>query len=418
MSNRNWKSLYWLVLASVCGCQATADRTPFRLNALANSSPQPGSSPVASSSPDAKGLLKSFAPKSPNGGPAAYEQLAAAQNGAKPSYVSRVSQPFQQVAHTVRDSLAIEPRKVPALDATSLAQDPGPLQPGLYLSAARMMEQRGQIEAAEQQYQKLLSMEPSNVNALVGLARLQHGQGKMEEAIASYQKALEVRGQDPVILNDLALCYGRAGRRQEAIQSLRIAMAATPSSLLYRNNLAALLVESGSPDEAVEVLQQTHGPAIANYNVGYLLYQQGKSDMARTHFEVALQSDPNLRAAQVMIDKLPESSSDVRTATQPRERNEPGDSSQASTSPMPVIHQAEAASWSTPATTEAVPANTAYVSQASAVESEEAGAVQTADYFALPMPAGMDRTAQKLRHPHPSSRPTKAGLIAPSPANF
>lgn len=423
VSNRKWKSLYWLVLAGLCGCQTTGDRAPFRLNSFANSSPQAGGTPSVAYPNESKGLLKSLAPKS-SSGEAVSQDLAAAQNGAKPGYMGRVSQPFQQVAHTVRESLTIEPRKVPALDATSLAQDPGPLQPGLYLSAARMMEQRGQIEEAEGQYRKLLSLEPGNVQALVGVARLQHRQNKMEDAIASYQKAIELRGQDPVILNDLALCYGRAGRREEAIQALRIALAANPSSLLYRNNLAAVLVESGRAAEAVEVLSQTHGPAIANYNVGYLLHQQGKSDSARGHFDLALQADPNFRAAQVMIEKLevagPEFRSEPRTAVHPNEERRPVERTQASAGPLPLIHQESAANWSAsaPVDATAAAAESQLVSHAKDEEKPEAGVVRPADFFALPMPESMGDAGQKLRHPRPASRPTQAGLIAPSPANF
>ena len=49
-------------------------------------------------------------------------------------------------------------------------------------------------------------------------------------------------------------------------------MRATPNSQLYRNNLAALLVESNRPDDAVTILSEAYGPAVAHYNVGYLLH--------------------------------------------------------------------------------------------------------------------------------------------------
>jgi predicted Zn-dependent protease len=109
---------------------------------------------------------------------------------------------------------------------------------------------------------------------------------------------------DPVVLNDLALCLARAQRHDEAIEQLRSAVALKPDSLLYRNNLAAVLIQSHRADEAVHVLAETHGLAVAHYNVGYLLNQQGEVGAASAHFVRSLQENPSFEPARTMLDRV------------------------------------------------------------------------------------------------------------------
>ena len=67
--------------------------------------------------------------------------------------------------------------------------------------------------------------------------------------------------------------------RKQTINLVGVSMAVQiqPSSKLYRNNLAAALVLAGRTNEALMHMNQVHGTAIANYNLGYLLYKQGKT---------------------------------------------------------------------------------------------------------------------------------------------
>jgi tetratricopeptide (TPR) repeat protein len=230
------------------------------------------------------------------------------QSDPKPS--ARTYQPLEFLQHTqasVEEALRIEPKVAKAADPTRLDYNAGPIKPNLHLSAAAVMEQNGQLDTALEHYQQVLAMESSNRAALIGVARLHHRAGSMDEAIAAYQNAAQVVGNDPVILNDLALCLTRTNRHAEAIESLRAALVLKPDSLLYRNNLAAVLVESKRVDEAVQVLTETHGLAVAHYNVGYLLNRHGEPAAASAHFVQSLRADPSFQPAKTMLDRvLPE----------------------------------------------------------------------------------------------------------------
>ncbi len=318
MACGKWMSFELLVLAAVCGCQANGPQKPFRLDSLAQPAagrvsqsprPTPAKAGVAASARQSTARQAAAKPAVANkvavNAPVGAAS-ATTRGPAAPGSVARASHTFQQAGNKVQRAFLPEPRKVAQTDATSLTQDPGPLQPGLYLAAARMLEQRGDLQGALAKYEQLLQSEPTNLAGMIGQARIFHRRDEMDKAIEAYQRAMNTHGQDPVILNDLALCYARSGRKEDAITSLRAAVVSSPDSLLYRNNLAALLVETDRESEAVRVLEETHGPAIAHYNVGYLLFQRGLADKARLHFVTALQSDPNLRAAQVMLEKTAE----------------------------------------------------------------------------------------------------------------
>ena len=211
---------------------------------------------------------------------------------------------LKNAATAVSEAFAFKPRVVPAADPTDLDYVPDTIKPSLFLSAAALHEQQGQFEAAEKQYQKLLANEPTNRAGLIGLARLKHRQGNLEKSIEIYGIAAKHHGDDPVVLNDLGLCLARAGRSAEAITYLQNAIRLNPDSLMYRNNLAAILVESNRSQEAVSTLAKSYGPAVANYNVGYLLNQHGKSQEATAYFVEALEINPSLMPARQLLEQL------------------------------------------------------------------------------------------------------------------
>jgi Tfp pilus assembly protein PilF len=186
-------------------------------------------------------------------------------------------------------------------DPTSLAHQPGPLSPRLFVMAAGLAQQNGRPDEARRQYRRALDLDPRDRAALIGLARLQRGQGEISQAIATYGEALSWYRDDPVILNDMGLCYSHNGQQDQAISLLRRAVQLQPDRQLYRNNLAAALVGAGRPDEAVAHLSQGAGLAIANYNVGYLLTQSGQPDRAQAYLQRSLELAPSLSQARQLL---------------------------------------------------------------------------------------------------------------------
>ncbi len=303
-------AFYLAGLAVLAGCQSGSPHSPFRLQSMLSgrAESRPSDAELASAGASSGQSKADFhmpmdprnffaADKTPT---ASVDHPALGMHGNTTSAAAFA----KRKANDVVDALTITPRVEHVLDPTNLEHDPGNLQPSLYLTAARLMEERGQLDEAYAQYARLLQVEPMSRPALIGVARLEHRRGNMPAAIAAYQKALQIVGQDPVILNDFGLCLARAGQKAQAIEVLRVATASKPDSLLYRNNLAAVLVEADQTEQAVATLAEALGPAVAHYNVGYLLSEGGKADAAQIHFAQALQIDPNCTPARTMMDRI------------------------------------------------------------------------------------------------------------------
>jgi len=77
-----------------------------------------------------------------------------------------------------------------------------------------------------------------------------------------------------------------------------------PDNSKYRNNLAAALVDAGRADDAVRHLSMSGSPAVAHYNVGFMLLQKEQRAEAGRHLQQALALDPGLTPAREMLAQL------------------------------------------------------------------------------------------------------------------
>lgn len=332
------KYLLHFGLAILCcqfGCSTTPDSKPFRLDsymkkvkeAESSTSPQFVDTSKASNSFSLKRSARDYMTGSTQHAKDVTSQANKMVHGDKPSFFDRFRKSKPKIVTKFNEKPI--PQTVDAQDPTSL-QVPKNVSPNVYLTAAAVSEHQGAIDKAITQYNKLLEVDPNHRQGLIRLARVLHSNGRMQESIATYQRAAAAYPNDAVILNDLGLCLARSGRQSEAVEAIRKAGRLDPTNVMYGNNLAAVLVESNRVDAAIDVLSQKHGPAIAHYNVGYMLNQQGEVAAATEHFSTSLRFDPNLRQAQQMLDQLA-----------PMVTRRPSESARAPNSARPVTHQSE-----------------------------------------------------------------------------
>ncbi len=187
-------------------------------------------------------------------------------------------------------------------DPTRLDNMPENLGPELYVASARMAEKAGDVKKALDLYNTALRTNGRDRASLIGLARLQHKIGKTDSAVEVYRTALNIYRGDAVIMNDLGICYAKQQRLNESISMLQAATEAAPDREMYLNNLAAALVEANRTNEAITRLSRARGPAIAHYNVGYLLDKSGRKNEAAVYLNQALEIDPNMRQARLLLD--------------------------------------------------------------------------------------------------------------------
>ncbi len=260
---------------------------------------------------------------------------------------------------------ALKPKTKPGIAQAKIAEDraaddplrlshkPGKPTPELHVATAKLMEQAGQPESAIEHLDKALALDPQNLDALMGYAHLLDRQGRFPEAIEKYQTACRLHPQYPGAFNDLGLCLARMHRLEESIEPLSQAIALDPRRDLYRNNIASVLVKLGRTDEAVRHLAAVHGEAIAHYNAGFLLQQDGQTQAAAWHFSRAAAVDPSFVAARQWADQL------NRTASVPVETIQIGQQPlQFQTAKTDLQKAAE--QFQTPATAQASPVGSRY----------------------------------------------------------
>ena len=314
------------VVISVSGC---AGKLPFT-----NFQSGPGGSRVAFKDNSAASL-------NPNGNNSRVSTrgVSLGQRGTpeKTGFTSSLTSAVKRAGQSVSDKLAIKPKVIPANDPTSLTGETGPLNSELYLSVAKIYEQRGDFIKAKEQYQKALEVKPNDVKAQLSYARIHDRLEQFGAAERLYRQAADSHPDNATAQNDLGLCFARQSKLDLAVQAMTRAVQIKPEKKLYRNNLAAVLVETQRFPEAFEHLAAVHGPAIAHYNLGHFMVQRNQTEQATRHFSEAVQIDPSFAAAKRMLQQL---------ATRPDQNRQ---SNHVQPKPSTVV---EANSQSAPAATE------------------------------------------------------------------
>ena len=136
----------------------------------------------------------------------------------------------------------------------TIRDNPSFAQPLLSLAAVHV--QQRELAAADATYQRVLALEPDNVEALRGRGDVALIQGDVDAAGRKYARILELDGTDPGALSKLGVVRMRTGRPDEAIALLRKAVdreAKNAEALLY---LAGALAATGHPAEAVPFFER------------------------------------------------------------------------------------------------------------------------------------------------------------------
>lgn len=250
-------------------------------------------------------------------------------------------------------------------DPLRLSHKPGTPTPELHVATAKLMEQTGKPDAAIEHLDKALALDPQNLDALMAYAHLLDRQGRFPDAVEKYQTACRLHPQYPGAFNDLGLCLARMHRLEQSLDPLNQAIALDPRRDLYRNNIANVLVKLGRTDEAVRHMTAAHGEAIAHYNVGFLLQQDGQSQAAAWHFARAAAVDPSFVAARQWADQLNQTAAAPQTAAAAQTAAAPVETIQIGQQPLQFQSsksdlQRAAEQFQTPATAQASPVGNRY----------------------------------------------------------
>jgi Tfp pilus assembly protein PilF len=212
---------------------------------------------------------------------------------------------WQKTTAAISGAVATKPKALPPEDdPLRVDKMPKRIGPEVYVGAARLLENQGKFVEAEDKYREALKAAPTDLNGLVGLARLYDRQGQSQKALEAYQKAAHAHPNNGLVYNDLGLCLRRQQQAEKSVVAFRKAVELTPDNAKYRNNLAAALVDSGKENEAFAELAAVNQPAVAHYNLAYMLNEKGQRENAVRHLRNAVAADPSLKPAHDMLHHL------------------------------------------------------------------------------------------------------------------
>jgi len=149
---------------------------------------------------------------------------------------------------------------------------------------------------------------PEDFSAHYNFAAMLQMRGDLGAAVEQYRAALKMRPGDAVAENALGGALLAAGEAREAIPHLRTAASARPDYFDAHYNLgnafAAVEDYAGAAAEFGEAARINPNDAGAEANLGGALAMLGKNKEARQHLERALQINPNHRLARENLDAI------------------------------------------------------------------------------------------------------------------
>lgn len=197
-----------------------------------------------------------------------------------------------------------------------------------------MMETGGDPRQAQSLFKQVLSLDPGDAKANLGL-------GVMEMWARNYPKAEEffIRSckrdpRDPMTLNNLGLCRHQQGAVTEGLAFYERALELDPGHAEARINLARALLHVGENDkallEAKRAVAETPKYASAHFILGTIAQTQGDPGLAQTSLQKTIDLQPdhveaNFRLCRLAYDPAePESYLNASDAAYKAHSDDPG----------------------------------------------------------------------------------------------
>ncbi|NVJ08500.1 tetratricopeptide repeat protein [Myxococcus sp. AM001] len=166
--------------------------------------------------------------------------------------------------------------------------------------------QTGQTQDAVKSFQKGLSIDPNDVDCLLGLVRVHLSTGAAADAEAAVLRLLKAKPDHTEGQAHLAMLRAQAGN-PEALESLKALAAAPTAGYFERFNLGSLLFERGDLAGAraafESVLQVSPGSTHVHFELGRIRLQQNEPDGAVSHFLRAAEGAPQEAMPLLMLSR-------------------------------------------------------------------------------------------------------------------
>ncbi|KAF0192321.1 MAG: hypothetical protein FD165_946 [Gammaproteobacteria bacterium] len=189
-------------------------------------------------------------------------------------------------------------------DATACFDELLTLQPadaGAWLGLGNSQFAAGLATQAAGAYRRAIRIQPDFPEALVNLGNVLHAAGESAQALELYRQALRSQPDNVVIFNNIGNACHHLGRSAEAIAAYQEAVRRRPNYASAHNNLGNVLQLHGQLGEAIDhyrvALKHQPDYALAWNNLASALQYQGNLAGAQQCFRQALAGNPDFPAA-------------------------------------------------------------------------------------------------------------------------
>ena len=189
---------------------------------------------------------------------------------------------------------------------------------GTLLAWARWQEDVGEYGESRKKYRELLVAYPDNIEAQLGLARIELSCGRTQQAEEILTSVAKERPTNAPVRLELGRLYSQQENWSKAIAAFEEASAINTEDQVCRYELGVAFARSHRFDQALSHLTYAVGSSGANYNIGYVLHEQGNDAEASEWFQNAMNAHPDAKTAQkaqAMLAKMPHNNSQNRNST-------------------------------------------------------------------------------------------------------
>lgn len=154
----------------------------------------------------------------------------------------------------------------------------------------------GDSGAGLKAFQRVLGLEPDNVEALVGAGWLHYSEGREAEADEHFEHALSLSPSDPLALKYVAIFHFFEGRLERAAELFGRAVEVQPMDPYAWSNLGAAHLRRGDDDAARRAFQhslEVEPTFTAYHNLGDINYRLGDYRYAASLYREALALSPD-----------------------------------------------------------------------------------------------------------------------------
>jgi protein O-GlcNAc transferase len=190
-----------------------------------------------------------------------------------------------------------------ALSAAPSASTADPLAAALAKGTDFLRQ--GRVREAQEQFQRILAVDPRHAEANHGMGLLAQQVGNFEQAVTLIGRAIAVAPRRAAFHANFGAALLALGRAAEAVDSCRRAVKLEPNSPRLQSLLGAALLAAGRPEEAAQAqrraLAQAPALAIAHAQLGRALSALGRHPEAIASLEKAVTLAPDDLDAHVWL---------------------------------------------------------------------------------------------------------------------